>query len=418
MIRRHPSLLSALLLWIPAALAEAQTAAPPPPPPPPPPAVAVTSTKGALVSNEPISRLADKPQGWSYNLKLGANLSLTSNKDVVGQLDGNTILVGINILSGIGYLHGKHEWLNTIALSEAWSNTPDLPFVKAGDLLDVQTIYNYFINEFTGPFVRAQLQTSILGTDRVTTDAKTYVDTDTGDVLETGRRFHLSDAFQPLTVSESGGWFVQPVHSERLNVFSRAGFGGRQTFAEGAYALDDDKDTEDQTEVKLLRDVHQAGVELFAGLDGKEIDGKILYALGATALFPMINNDNENRSIAKLTRVQLQAAVGFGIFSWMSLNYMLRVVRDVQLVDAIQVTNTLLLSFQYGLQKPPTKVAPSAFPAEAQAKIAELEARVKAAEDRAGAAEARVPLEPPPPAPLPSEPTPVPPNTTPAPTGP
>jgi hypothetical protein len=408
MTRRHLSLLSVLLLWIPAALAQAQLPAPPPPPPPPPPAVLVKATKGALVGNEPISRLADKPQGWSFNLKLGANLSLASNKDVVGQLDGNTVLVGINLLTGIGYLHGKHEWLNTIALSEAWSNTPELPFVKSGDLLDTQTIYNYFVNEYTGPFVRAQLQTSILGTDRVTTTPVTYRDSDDGSFLERGRSFRLSDAFEPLTVAESAGWFVQPVHAERLNVFGRAGFGGRQTFAEGAYAIDDNKDTPDDTEVKLLKDVHQAGVELFTGLDGKEVEGKILYALGATVLLPMFNNDADNRSIAKLTRVQLQAALGFGIFSWMSLNYMLRVLRDVQLVDAIQVTNTLLLSFQYALQQPAPKTAPAAYPAEAQAKIAELEAqakeleaRTKAAEDRAAAAE-RVPHEPPAPASPPS----------------
>ncbi|HEX6242460.1 MAG TPA: hypothetical protein VFZ61_16220, partial [Polyangiales bacterium] len=374
MTRRHHSLLYALLLSAPASLAAAQTAAPPPPPPPPPPAAQVAATKGALVSNDKISRLEDKPQGWSFNLKLAANLSVISNKDVVGQLDGNGVLVGANILTGAGYLHGKHEWLNMAALSGAFSKSPDIRFVKAGDLLDVQTIYNYFINPYTGPFVRAQLQSSILKTERVTSGPVEYIDkndprltdddpdndpqpdnpTDAvppDDAIIRSSHLRLADAFQPLTISESVGWFAQPIHAERLNVFGRAGFGGRHTFANGARAIDDNKNTP-LTEFVVLNDVHQAGIELFAGIDGKEVDGKILYALGATALFPLINNDDANRSIAKLTRVQLQAAVGVGIVSWMSINYMLRVVRDIQLVDAIQVTNSLLLSFQYSTQYP------------------------------------------------------------------
>jgi hypothetical protein len=392
MNRRYDLLLYALLLCMLTSRALAQAPAAPPPP------LTLSPAQG-----DKISRLADKPQGWSYNLKLGANLNLVSNKDVVGQLDGATVLVGINLLAGIGYLKGPHEWLNTLVLSEAWSNTPDLPFVKSGDLFEINSVYNYFLNAFTGPFVRALFQTSILPTERVTVDATTYIRQDTGAFIERGRQFHLSDAFEPLTVLESVGWFLQPVHSERVNAFGRAGLGGRHTWADGARAFDDDKDTPDK-EIKILSDVHQAGLELLVGLDGKELDGRIVYALGASSLLPFINNDDENRSIGKLTRVEFKAALGFGLFSWMSLNYMLKVLRDHQMVEAVQVTNSLLLSFQYSLQKPAPKAATPPLSPETQERIAALEARAESAEARAAAAEALVPPEPPAPVPAPPAP--------------
>ncbi len=400
MIQRYATWLYALLLLIPASLAAAQPA--PAAAPPATPLLAVDPSKGTFVSGDRVSLLADKPQGWSFNLKLGANLNVASNRDVVGQLDGNSVLFGANILAAIGYLNGPHEWLNTASLVEAWSKTPAIkPMIKSNDQLDFQSIYNFFINEYTGPFVRLALQTSILKTERLSPTLITYEDADTGETL-TRTRLRLSNSFQPFTINESAGWFVQPIHSARLNVIGRAGFGGRHTFADGARAIADDKDTAN-TEFKVLKDVHQAGAELFAGIDGKELEGRVVYSVGATALFPFLNNDNTSRNISKLTRVQLLASVGMGIVSWMSINYQLRVLRDVQLVDAVQIQNALLLSFQYQVSSPEPKPAAVAFPPEATAKIEELEKRATAAEARAAAAEGSPP--PPPPAPVTPEPS-------------
>jgi hypothetical protein len=400
MIPRYTTWLYALLLSIPASLVEAQPA--PAAAPPVTPLLAVDPSKGTFVSGDRVSFLADKAQGWSFNLKLAANLNVASNRDVVGQLDGNSVLFGANIMAAIGYLKGPHEWLNTASLVEAWSKTPAIkPMIKSNDQLDFQSIYNFFINEYTGPFVRLALQTAILKTERLSPTLITYEDADTGETL-TRTRLRLSDSFQPFTINESVGWFAQPVHSARLNVIGRAGFGGRHTFAEGARAIADDKDTAN-TEFKVLKDVHQAGAELFAGVDGKELEGRVVYSVGATALFPLLNNDNTSRNIAKLTRVQLLASVGMGIFSWMSINYQLRVLRDVQLVDAVQIQNALLLSFQYQVSSPEPKPAAVAFPPEATAKIEELEKRATDAEARATAAESRTP--PPQPAPITPEPS-------------
>lgn len=347
-----------LVIALAGALSSAQSARAQPAAPSIPTAGGATPTE--YVPKTALVRADKKPQGWSYAVTLAANLNVASNRDVVGQVSGNSFLFGASVLSGASYLRGPHEWLNTGTLNEAWSRTPTISqFVKSNDLLDLQSLYNFFLNEWTGPFARIALQTGIFKTDRVTAADQTYVRDDLPTETTTGRRLRLSDAGQPLTLSESAGWFLQLVHTDTLNVYTRAGFGGRHTFADGARAIKSDKDPMN-VRYTVLKDVHQAGAELFAGVDGKEVDGRLLYSAGVTALFPFLNNDDTDRSILKLTKVAMSAAVGMGVFSWLSINYQLKVIRDPQLVDAVQVQNALLFSLQYTVSSPtPSPPAPS-----------------------------------------------------------
>lgn len=366
--------------------------------------------KSVYVPSGVVEKTTDKPQGWSYAFTLAANLNVASNHDVVGQVEGNSFLFGASALLGADYLRGRHELLNTASLVEAWSRTPSLDrFVKSNDLLDLQSIYNFFLTPWTGPFARLALQTGLLKTDRNTAQPVTYTTEDGQGPTVTTSRLRLSDSFQPFTIAESLGWFVQPLRSEPLNLYGRAGIGGRHTFADGARAITDSSDEPTNVTYQLLRDVHQGGVELFAGFDGKHVDGRLLYSAALSVLFPIINNDEDDRSIAKLTRVALSAALGMSVVSWLSVNYQLKVIRDVQLVDAVQIQNSLLLSLQYAhssldAAKAKAKAEKERQEAEREARFAELEARVVAAEERARAAEERVT----PNLPAPSEPAPLP----------
>lgn len=352
--------------------------------------------KPVYVPADPMEHASDRPQGWSYDLKLAANMNVASNRDVVGQLNGNSLLFGASALTSAGYIRGKHQLLNNLSLSEAWSRTPVLDrFVKSNDVLELQSIYNFFLNEVTGPFARAALQTSLFKTDRVTPDEVTYVRDGVPTETETTSDLRLSDSLQPLTVSESLGWFVQPVRSEPLNIMGRAGVGGRHTFADGVRAVTEDADATGVVPYQVLSDVHQAGAELFAGLDGKDEGGRLLYSAGVSVLFPMLNNDDADRSVLELTRVALAGSLGLNAMSWLSVNYQLRVVRDVQLIDAVQVQNALLISLQYTRSSSDEAVAEkerlaAEEAAAEEARVVELEQRLAAAEQRAADAEAQL----------------------------
>jgi hypothetical protein len=351
------------------------------------PGAAQSAADKTVYVPDKFERAGDRPQGWSYALTLAANLNVASNRDVVGQIEGNSFLFGASALAGATYERNRHELINTLSINEAWSRTPTIDrIVKSNDLLDFQILYNFFVNEYTGPFMRFALQTPLFKTNRYTAGAETYVRDGVPTETSTTSSFALSDAFQPLTLNESLGWFVQPLRSEPLNVALRAGFGGRHTFADGVRAVTDDESAMGVV-YSVLQDVHQAGAELFAGLDGKSVDGRLLYSLGLGVLFPLLNNDDTDRSILELSKVTLAGSVGMGVFSWLSINYQMKVIRDFQLVDAVQVQNALLFSLQYTrstFDAAAQKKADDAAKAEAQAaRIAELEAQLAAAEQRA-----------------------------------
>lgn len=370
----------------------------------------LATEESVYVPADPLERASDRPDGWSYNLKLAANMNVASNRDVVGQLNGNSLLFGASAITSAGYIRGKHQLLNNLSLSEAWSRTPVLDrFVKSNDSLELQSIYNYFVNEVTGPFARVALETILFETERVTPTDVTYVREGVPTETVTTSSLRLSDSLQPLTISESLGWFVQPLRSEPLNIMGRAGLGGRHTFAEGARAISDDADTTGMVPYQVLSDVHQAGAELFAGLDGKDVGGRLVYSAGVSVLFPLLNNDDADRSVLELTRVALAGSLGMNAMSWLSVNYQLKVVRDVQLIDAVQVQNSLLISLQYTRSSSDDAAAEEERAAAEEnaaeeARVAELEERLAAAEQRAQAAEAQLESTP---QPAPAETTPI-----------
>lgn len=331
---------------------------------------------------------AQRPQGWEASGTLGGTFNLAHNRFVVGQVEGLSMLLGVSALGTTSYRKDKHEWRNNLSVAETWAKTPVLDeFVKSNDVVDLETLYNYYLTEWTGPFARLALQTAAFKTERVTAEPVTYVrDGDTADpptAVATTQRFRLASALQPFTINESVGWFAEPVRTVPFNLVGRAGFGGRHTFADGARLITDDKNTAAIRFVEL-DDVHQAGAELFAGVDGKSADGRLQYGAGVSVLFPLLTNDDTDRSTLELTRVAGQGLLGVGIFDWMSLNYLIKVTSDPQLLSEVQVQNSLLLtvSLSASTQEKPEPVAPEDPAVQAlREQLASAEARAAKAEE-------------------------------------
>src|SRR5262249_2323650 len=142
------------------------------------------------------------------------------------------------------------------------------------------------------------------------------------------------------------------------------------------------------------------------------------YRAGLSVLIPAVNNDKANRSAISLTRVALEGALTFNVYSWMSVVYSLAITRDPQLFpkdeEKVQIQNALLLTFQYTVVKKKEKPAE---PTKAEKELQEAKDRADAAEKRAQEAEQKLKAlqQPPatPPTPPGTEPSP---GTTPTPT--
>jgi hypothetical protein len=351
----------------------------------------VAAAQAQLVPADAVKGAEDKdPQGWSPFLALTSTVSLTSNSSVVGQVDGFSTLFGIGLTGGTDYIDGPHLLRTTLSINESYARTPVVDeFIKTNDTVKLEGLYDYFVTPDLGGYGRLGLQSSLFPTDDVR-----WVETVPGGMpiprATNAFRQRLAGALHPFTINESAGGFAELVHQPRLNLSLRLGLAGRHTFADDVLLISDNKMT---PEVELLRlaNVHQLGVEAFAGASGKLDDGKATYRAGLSVLFPAVNNDKADRSTPDLTRVGLEAALTFNVYAWMSIVYNLAITRDPQLFprgeEKVQVQNTLLLTFQYALVKKKEKPAE---PTKQERELKEARDRADAAEKRAQDAEQKL----------------------------
>lgn len=322
--------------------------------------------------------------GWDGTLSLSATFNVVSNSSVVGQPEGESFLGGGALRGGLDYVVGPHEWRNTLLLQQSWAKTDAIDeWLKNNDLLELESLYHYYIIDWAGAFGRLNLQTSIFEAEQVTAEPITYIGPDGTPLV--ADRLALADAFEPLTINESIGAFLAPVRSTPLNVRVRVGAGGRHTLASDVVVLAPDPNPDGSVPYVVLQDVHQAGLELFGGVDGVLMEKRLTYKAGLSVLLPFLNNDPLERGVGELTRIGATAGLSTSVFDWLSLNYEFKAINDPQLLDEWQVQNSLLLSFNYTLIERDRSAAPADPMAE---KLAAAEARAAAAEKRAQEAEA------------------------------
>ena len=332
--------------------------------------------------------------GWNPSLSVNGSVNLVDNSNVVGQVEGTSALFGAGVSGGADYVRGPMMWRNQLSITEGFAKTPVVDdFVKTNDELALESMYNYFFVSKLGVFGRVKLTTTLFPARKVTADPATYtlLSAEPGGASRsvTSDDLEVASAFDPVSLNYSAGAFAQPLGRDELTVDVRAGVGGRHTFASGVFVQNDDSATPD-IELQELATVHQAGIEVFAGLTGKAQKDRLKYSAGVSLLYPVINNDDFDRSAGKLLRLALEATATVAIFDWMGVVYKGSIVRDPQLFpdgeELTQIQNSILLTFQYTLidrKKGLAELKKKA--AEEQAKKAQEDAerRAKEAEDRA-----------------------------------
>jgi hypothetical protein len=359
----------------------------------------------------PAGAEAKDVQGWSPFLSVTSTVALTSNASVVGQVDGFSTLFGIGITGGSDYVEGPHLLRSTLSINESFARTPVVDdFIKTNDVVKLDGLYSYFVTPNLGGYGRLGLQTSMFPADDIRGVPTSWVEKVSGGTpiprATNAFRQRLAGALHPFTVNEAAGGFAELIHRTEINLSARVGIAGRHTLADGLLVADDDKTT---PEIELIRlsNVHQLGVEAFAGANGKLDDGKATYRGGLSVLIPAINNDSANRSATALTRVALEGALTFNVYAWMSVVYNVAITRDPQLFpkdeEKVQIQNALLLTFQYTFarkkEKPPE-------PTKEQQELQDAKDRAAAAEKRAEEAEQKLKALQQPPAPQTAPPAP------------
>ncbi len=297
--------------------------------------------------------------GWLGSLRVGANLNFMNNRKVVGQLDGNQFTIGFSFDGDLGYRKAEHDWRNGLSLLEGFAYGPPInSFVKNSDTVKFDSAYFYHPDPapWVGPFVRVGLLTELFeGADYRAAPVDYVVTNETDSTTGLARtflqkkRFKLSDSFLPTTLKESAGVFLNPYSKETLDVMILAGFGSHQVFAKDQYALSGVSNT-GQIEVKRLGNFVQVGFEAGLAFTGAAYAGKLKYKAYGDVLMPFYRNNkepNEKRKDYEFTNVEMGALLSFKLVDWASVDYILKVLRQPQMINDWQVQNVLLLTFSY-----------------------------------------------------------------------
>lgn len=329
---------------------------------------ATAQNQKELVPDEVENKGEGKEPGWYPRLILGASLSFAHSDNVVGQQNGQSWSIGPQIDFNIDYYGGPHEWRNHIGIHEVFTMTPVIPdvFIKTTDSLEFESVYLYHVGglPWFGPFVRSTMDTSMFPTKDIQANDHDYVrkgthtldDKSDAEVLKAGTtRYDLTNAFAPFKLTQSVGAFATPLDKPIIKLEFRIGIGAREVLVQDGEALSDDDATTDLLEVVQLEDFIQAGGELFVGANGTLVfdnlgkDRPLLYSIGAEILMPFYTDIDTDKSGVDLTAIEFQAKLGVKLFTWMSLDYALKLVREPLIVEDLQISNNLLLNFSYAL---------------------------------------------------------------------
>jgi hypothetical protein len=297
-----------------------------------------------------------KIEGWDFLLTPSANLALSDNRSVVGQQEGLTMTLGAKLASGAFFRKKAHEWRATLDITELFSHTPSLEeFVKSTDIFKVESVYLFHLLDWLGPFAKVNLDSALLEGFDIRPERVDYAISWLDGTPETrsGFRLRLTDGFEPLTLKETAGFFAKPYESKALSVEGKLGFGGLHVFVDEGLTVKDDSGTP-EIEVVELDGFTQAGGVIELAAFGELYDKKFTYRVGAEVMMPFINDlqEGDDRGIGELTNIEINATASFKVLEWLSIDYILRVVRLPQLLDEWQVQNNLLLTASYTFFKP------------------------------------------------------------------
>ena len=308
-----------------------------------------------------VKSAAQRDDGWYPKLRIGGSAALNYNKDVDGVTDGVALTFGLYINGALDYVYDNFEWQNKLDIEHQQTKTPNIDsFIKTADKLDFQTLALFRIPsvEWLGPFVRFRLQSSIFPghyiSDKDTTvryyKSGTKLDekddskfAEAPKNLKAQESVKLSNAFEPLLLSESAGVFLNPYTTEMLTVTFKAGIAGQHLIAQDGYVSFDDADDDPYYDVIELIDTNSVGIEGELELSGVFV-GYVNWSLAGSLYYPFAVDEDHGLDGADLIHAGIEGKISVKLASWASLDYSLTVKRQPFVTTDWQVNNTLLFN--------------------------------------------------------------------------
>jgi len=291
----------------------------------------------------------DSGTRWFSSLVLGAVGSLTQQRNVIGVNNQLTASGSLFVDGQLAYNTGKHSASGLIQLEEGASKiNPQegdaLPLVKTRDRLRLDALYTYYARPWIGPYARAAAETQAFRTNVLVTE-----DTTVRRIFDDGRvrdefvpasgTYFVANAWEPTIVREGAGLNVRLWNSRWVSLNWRGGLGLRQNAFDGAWVPEDVNGTP-EVEIREVRSFGQQGIESTI-IATARLPGWAMYATDLELFVPL--DDVQRPSIEWRNTFTLRLTRN------LSLNYFLNLERVPQVVDTIQLEQSVLLRASWAL---------------------------------------------------------------------
>lgn len=276
------------------------------------------------------------------NLVLGGDAEANRRSDVVGFRSGYGFTVGGFVDFLLQYKPPKHFIYTRLKLEEKQVKLPGEPFQKDLDELKFDAVYVYRVVPWFGPYVRVGAQTALFpGTVNFST-ATDVVEVDRDDQPLRGLgthkgKFELSRSFAPSELKSGAGLGFIVVASNWFDANFRVGFGGRMLFTRGLLSARP-SDVKGVFNVFRRGDATQYGIEATA-VASLRISRWVLATTELELLEPV--HDWKNPI------VDWESTIGLRLASFVSFNYVFKLMLDRNRSDHLQTEHRLILRFSW-----------------------------------------------------------------------
>lgn len=288
---------------------------------------------------------------WTKRMTLGLAASMNNTSNVVGVANQESYEGTGFFDTYVTYDNGPHFGSGILEIEEGFlSLDPDdgqrLPTQVTQDRLRTDVIYIHFLNEHVGPYVRGGLTTNIFTAETLNTDEKTKkvtynrLDGSSNVVtVPTNDDYRTADGFGSLRFREGVGANVRLLRNRYGVLNWRAGFGFRQNryndvFVEDDAVVDDPATDEIEIGLREVDDYNQEGIETV--LSGNIRLTRYISYIPELEVFWDFDDmgdpavDWRNTFSLRLTR-------------YVSLDYIIDLIRHPQVLDETQTKQSLLL---------------------------------------------------------------------------
>jgi len=291
---------------------------------------------GGEVPKEELFRPQDEFYG---SLVLGGDAAMNARTAVLGVPDsvGFTLRAFLDARMSVKLL-GSPLVLQ-LQVEQGQTKTPDLPWAKTNDRIDLDALYVYRLYPWIGPYLRLGAETNLLSGRQVFLDPTAVIRCGEETEPQILDSFQLSPPLGLATMKEGAGINLRVFKSLFAESTVRTGLGARHRIARNLYApLSSRPDgcPEAASYFEAIPTTNQIGIETTV-LTVARITRWVVANLEIDSLVPFSGFDQ--------TVLELEASVAIKLTSYVSLNYVVRFLRDRALFERDRLQQDVLLRF-------------------------------------------------------------------------